>query len=64
MYGCDLGARVRLLTLATFADLGAQMQADIGKKVQYFINTGNLVSQTGLDLMQVRLNSAFVVLRA
>ena len=28
-------------------------QADIGKKVYYFLATGNIVSSTGLDLMQV-----------
>lgn len=26
---------------------------DIGRKLEYFLSTGNLVSQTGLDLMQV-----------
>merc|ERR1719218_55713 len=26
---------------------------DIGRKLEYFISTGNLVSQTGLDLSQV-----------
>ncbi len=28
-------------------------QPDVGKKVEYFLKTGNLISQTGLDLMQV-----------
>ena len=28
-------------------------QADIGKKVYYFLATGNVISSTGLDLMQV-----------
>jgi hypothetical protein len=27
---------------------------DIGKKIDYFLATGNLVSQSGLDLMQVK----------
>eukprot|EP00961_Rhodomonas_salina_P200472 2704344-Rhodomonas_salina.2 len=26
---------------------------DIGRKLEYFLSTGNLVSQTGLDLMQL-----------
>lgn len=30
-----------------------ERQADIGKKVYYFLATGNVVSSTGLDLMQV-----------
>lgn len=31
----------------------SRMNEDIGKKMQYFISTGNLVSPTGLDLQQV-----------
>lgn len=31
--------------------------ADIGRKLEYFLATGNLVSNTGLDLQQVRLFS-------
>lgn len=30
--------------------------ADIGKKLEYFLATGNLISNTGLDLQQVRMN--------
>jgi hypothetical protein len=30
--------------------------SDISKKVEYLLNTGNLVSQSGLDLMQVWLH--------
>ena len=30
-----------------------ERQADIGKKVYYFLATGNVISSTGLDLMQV-----------
>ena len=30
-----------------------ERQADIGKKVYYFLATGNVISTTGLDLMQV-----------
>lgn len=30
-----------------------ERQGDIGKKVYYFLATGNVVSSTGLDLMQV-----------
>ena len=33
--------------------LGVRGQADIGKKVYYFLATGNVLSSTGLDLMQV-----------
>ena len=33
--------------------LMARNPIDIGKKIDYFMATGNLVSQTGLDLMQV-----------
>lgn len=31
----------------------ADRQPDVGRKVYYFLATGNLVSSTGLDLMQV-----------
>lgn len=30
----------------------AEKQVDIGRKVAFLINTGNMVSNTGLDLMQ------------
>ena len=33
--------------------LVARCPLDIGRKIEYFISTGNLVSQTGLDLSQV-----------
>jgi hypothetical protein len=29
-----------------------ERQASVGKKLAYFLTTGNLVSQSGLDLMQ------------
>nr|ALK02060.1 RNA polymerase I second largest subunit [Wickerhamiella domercqiae] len=35
-----------------FARMFARVNQDIGKKMQYFISTGNLVSPTGLDLQQ------------
>lgn len=35
-----------------FARVFARLNEDIGKKLQYFISTGNLVSPTGLDLQQ------------
>jgi hypothetical protein len=31
----------------------SQKNADIGKKLEYFLSTGNLISGTGLDLQQV-----------
>lgn len=48
-----------LSTQVDFADqtyiesLMVRNPIDIGKKIDYFMATGNLVSQTGLDLMQV-----------
>nr|ALK02054.1 RNA polymerase I second largest subunit [Starmerella bombicola] len=35
-----------------FTKTFARLNEDIGKKLQYFISTGNLVSPTGLDLQQ------------
>jgi hypothetical protein len=31
-----------------------QAHFDVGKKVEFLLATGNLVSKSGLDLMQVR----------
>lgn len=36
-----------------FRKLLSRVPADIGRKMEYFISTGNLVSNTGLDLQQV-----------
>ena len=33
--------------------VGSLSSGGIGKKVQYFLSTGNIISTTGLDLMQV-----------
>ena len=38
---------------AYFRKLLSRVPADIGRKMEYFISTGNLVSNTGLDLQQV-----------
>lgn len=38
--------------LASFHKLVNRVPADIGKKMEYFLATGNLVSNTGLDLQQ------------
>jgi hypothetical protein len=31
-----------------------RLNYDVGKKLEYLLTTGNLVSKSGLDLMQVR----------
>ena len=30
-----------------------EKNSDIGQRLQYFLSTGNLISSSGLDLMQV-----------
>lgn len=52
--GKDLDRTPELTNLGDEAYLrkAAERMPDIGKKVEYLLNTGNLVSKSGLDLSQ------------
>jgi hypothetical protein len=39
---------------ATWRKVLARVPSDLGRKLEYFLATGNLVSNTGLDLQQAR----------
>ena len=43
-----------VLSASTFKKALLKVPSDIGKKVEYFLSTGNLVTNTGLDLQQAR----------
>lgn len=47
------GVAVNFLDRRYMARVFARINENIGQKLQYFLSTGNLVSQSGLDLQQV-----------
>jgi len=48
-----MGDKINLSDREYYESLVMRCPVDIGRKLEYFISTGNLVSQTGLDLSQV-----------
>lgn len=51
--GASFAAKVNLADRTYIDSLLLRNPVDIGKKIEYFMSTGNLVSQSGLDLSQV-----------
>ncbi|KAM9904683.1 hypothetical protein OXX69_007471, partial [Metschnikowia pulcherrima] len=47
------GARVSFFDRTYMSKVLGRVNGNIGQKLQYFLSTGNLVSQSGLDLQQV-----------
>ena len=45
--------KINLADREYLESLATRCPVDIGRKLEYFISTGNLISQTGLDLSQV-----------
>eukprot|EP00960_Hanusia_phi_P052352 761408-Hanusia_phi.AAC.1 len=51
--GSSFASQVNLADQTYIESLLMRNTVDIGRKIEYFMSTGNLVSQTGLDLSQV-----------